>query len=102
MPIDSILGTTGGAQGALTRGVKTALAGGGNAGSFADKLGALVEHVEETAADANVKVTGMLDKSVDVHEAMLALTKAEQTFQLTVQIRNKLVTAYQEIMRMPV
>jgi flagellar hook-basal body complex protein FliE len=44
----------------------------------------------------------MIDKSVDVHDAMLALTKAEQTFQLTVQIRNKLVQAYQDIMRMPV
>jgi flagellar hook-basal body complex protein FliE len=102
MPIETILGTTGGSNGALTRGLKSAVTGGVDAGSFADKLGALVEHVEETAADANVKVSGMLDKSVDVHEAMLALTKAEQTFQLTVQIRNKLVNAYQEIMRMPV
>ena len=103
MPFDTILGTTaGGSRSAIARGARTAATGGADASSFADKLGALVEHVEETAAEANTKVTGMLDKSVDVHEAMLALTKAEQTFQLTVQIRNKLVNAYQEIMRMPV
>ena len=76
--------------------------GGADAGAFAEKLGQLVEHVEETAADANTAINGMIDKSVDVHEAMLAMTKAEQTFQLTVQIRNKLVQAYQDIMRMPV
>ena len=102
MPVELLGTTTGAGRTALARGARAAATGGVDAGSFADKLGALVEHVEETAADANVKVSGMLDKSVDVHEAMLALTKAEQTFQLTVQIRNKLVNAYQEIMRMPV
>jgi flagellar hook-basal body complex protein FliE len=99
---ETILGTTAKTAGSgLARAAKNA-ATGGDAGGFAEKLGALVEHVEQTSAEANDKVTGMLDKSVDVHEAMLALQKAEQTFQLTVQIRNKLVQAYQEIMRMPV
>jgi flagellar hook-basal body complex protein FliE len=37
-----------------------------------------------------------------VHEAMIALQRAEMTLQLTVQVRNKLMQAYQEIMRMPV
>jgi flagellar hook-basal body complex protein FliE len=98
-----LLGTTSGAgRTALARGARAAVSGGADAGAFAEKLGQLMEHVEETAADANTAVSGMLDKSVDVHEAMLALTKAEQTFQLTVQIRNKLVQAYQDIMRMPV
>jgi flagellar hook-basal body complex protein FliE len=44
----------------------------------------------------------MVDKSGDVHEAMIALQKAEMTLQLTVQVRNKFVQAYQEIMRMPI
>ena len=102
MPFE-LLGTTAGAgRSAIARGARAAVTGGADAGAFADKLGALIENVEETAADANTAVSGMLDKSVDVHDAMLALTKAEQTFQLTVQIRNKLVQAYQEIMRMPV
>ena len=38
----------------------------------------------------------------DVHEAMIALQQAETTLQLTVQMRNKFVQAYQDIMRMPV
>jgi flagellar hook-basal body complex protein FliE len=101
VPIEA-LGTQTGAGSALSRGARAAVSGGADAGAFADKLGKLVESVEETAADANTAINGMIDKSVDVHEAMLAITRAEQTFQLTVQIRNKLVTAYQEIMRMPV
>ena len=101
MPIE-VLGTKTGAAGALARGAKAAVSGGADASAFADKLGQLVENVEETAAEANTAINGMIDKSVDVHEAMLALTRAEQTFQLTVQIRNKLVQAYQDIMRMPV
>jgi flagellar hook-basal body complex protein FliE len=102
VPFELLGTTTGAGRTALARGARVAATGGADAGAFAEKLGQLVEHVEETAADANTAVTGMLDKSVDVHEAMLALTKAEQTFQLTVQIRNKLVQAYQDIMRMPV
>ena len=44
----------------------------------------------------------MLDGSGDVHEAMIALQRPRRRSQLTVQMRNKLVQAYQDIMRMPV
>jgi flagellar hook-basal body complex protein FliE len=75
----------------------------GTAGSsFADTLGKLVKSVEKTTADANAATSNMLDKTGDVHEAMIALQRAEMTFQLTVQVRNKLMSAYSEIMRMPI
>ena len=70
--------------------------------SFGDTLKKLVEGVENSSDQANGAVSGMLDKSVDVHDAMIALQRAEMTLQLAVQIRNKLVSAYQDIMRMPV
>ncbi len=70
--------------------------------SFGESLMSLVENVDKSGADANVAVSNMLDKSGDVHDAMIALQRAEMTLQLTVQIRNKLVQAYQEVMRMPV
>lgn len=41
-------------------------------------------------------------KSVNLHETMLAVTKAELAFNLAVQMRNKMVEAYQEVMRMQV
>ena len=69
---------------------------------FGEKLQSLVENVEEKTGEANTAVTNMVNKSGDVHEAMIALHRAEMSLQLTVQIRNKLVQAYNDIMRMPV
>jgi flagellar hook-basal body complex protein FliE len=69
---------------------------------FGEKLQALVEGVEEKTGEANTAVGNMMNKTGDVHEAMIALHKAEMSLQLTVQIRNKLVQAYNDIMRMPV
>jgi flagellar hook-basal body complex protein FliE len=69
---------------------------------FADSLERLVGAVESSGAQANQAVIEMTDGTGDVHDAMIALQRADLTLQLTVQIRNKLVNAYQEIMRMPV
>jgi flagellar hook-basal body complex protein FliE len=70
--------------------------------TFGESLMNLVHNVEQSGAEANQSVSNMLDKTGDVHDAMIALQRAEMTLQLTVQIRNKLVQAYQEVMRMPV
>lgn len=67
-----------------------------------DTFGRILEAVEETAGKANNAVGEMVQGTGDVHEAMIALQRADLTLQLTVQVRNKLVQAYQEIMRMPV
>jgi flagellar hook-basal body complex protein FliE len=69
---------------------------------FGATLNKLVSAVEGSNAQANQATLGMVDGSVDVHDAMIAIQRADMTFQLTVQIRNKLVNAYQDIMRMPV
>jgi flagellar hook-basal body complex protein FliE len=81
---------------------KPAPEAGGIGKSFGESLMSLVESVEKTGAEANTAVSNMLDKSGDVHDAMIALQRAEMSLQLTVQIRNKLVSAYQDIMRMPI
>jgi flagellar hook-basal body complex protein FliE len=70
--------------------------------SFGESLMGLIESVEQNGAEANSAVTNMLDRTGDVHDAMIALQRAEMSLQLTVQIRNKLVNAYQDIMRMPI
>lgn len=80
----------------------TAEAGSTAGAGFASSLERLVKSVEQTNASANREVGRMVDGSGDVHDAMIALQRAELTLQLTMQVRNKLVTAYQEIMRMPV
>ena len=82
--------------------VTTPTTGATGASGFGEKLASLIEGVEDKSAEANQAVTNMLDKSGDVHDAMIALQRAEMSLQLTVQIRNKLVNAYQDIMRMPI
>ena len=69
---------------------------------FAESLGHLVTSVESSGAEANQAVSSMLDGTGDVHDAMIALQRADMALQFTVQVRNKLVNAYQEIMRMPI
>ena len=83
-------------------GAGKALKAGNPGSSFADTLGKLVKSVEKTTDEANTAATNMLDKTGDLHETMIALQRAEMTFQLTVQIRNKLMSAYNDIMRMPI
>lgn len=73
----------------------------GGAG-FGDALANMINSAEQSQNASNSAVSQMLDGSGDVHDAMIALQRAELTLQLTVQVRNKLVQAYQDIMRMPV
>jgi flagellar hook-basal body complex protein FliE len=100
MPIDQI-GTTRIGGTALGT-VKTAAVGAPDASTFTESLSKLIENVEQSGLDANRAVNNMVDKNGDVHEAMIALQKAEMALQLTVQVRNKFVQAYQDIMRMPI
>jgi len=69
---------------------------------FGSSLKGLIDAVDGSAADANDAVGRMLDGTGDVHEAMIALQRADVMLQLTVQVRNKLVQAYQDVMRMAV
>jgi flagellar hook-basal body complex protein FliE len=76
--------------------------GGSPFGAFGDGLSKLLASVDSSAGEANTAVSGMIDGSGDVHTAMIALQRAEMNLQLTVQIRNKLVQAYQDVMRMTI
>jgi len=71
-------------------------------GAFGESLGKLIDSADQSSRDANNAVANMLGGTGDVHDAMIALQRAELSLQLTVQVRNKVVQAYQDIMRMPV
>lgn len=43
-----------------------------------------------------------LGEAVDLHEVMIAAQKASITMQATIEVRNKVIEAYQEVMRMQV
>jgi flagellar hook-basal body complex protein FliE len=104
MAIDAIPSSST-ALGGVTRtgaAAKTAATAASGAGSFSDSLAGLLASVDESAGAANNAVANMVQGTGEVHEAMIALQRAETTLQLTVQIRNKLVQAYQDVMRMPI
>jgi flagellar hook-basal body complex protein FliE len=69
---------------------------------FGEALDRLVGAVQSTGSDANQAVSNMISGEGEVHDAMIALQRADLTFQFAMQVRNKLVQAYQEVMRMPV
>jgi len=59
-----------------------------------------VNLLEKQSEEYNVKlVTGELD---NIHEVMIAAQKADIALQLTMQIRNKVIDAYKEIMRIQI
>ena len=62
------------------------------------------EMVEQTGAldqKAADTVSGLLSgQGVDIHEAMIATQKADMAFELALQVRNKAVAAYQQMMGM--
>lgn len=60
-----------------------------------------VNQLQQTAGDLQTRVE-MGDKSVSLVQAMVASQKANIAFQATVQVRNRLVAAYQDIMNMPI
>ena len=70
-------------------------------GPFADTLRGAMDEMGQLSSQAETKVAGVLEgNGVDVHSALIAVEKADLSFQLMMQVRNKIVSAYQEISRM--
>ncbi len=71
---------------------------------FADALKASLQKVSDTqkASSALAQRFTMGDETVSLSDAMIAMQKSSISFQATVQVRNKLVSAYHEIMNMQV
>jgi flagellar hook-basal body complex protein FliE len=72
--------------------------------NFAEMLGQAVGKVNATQQASNQLATAfeMGTSGVDLSDVMIASQKASVSFQATLQVRNKLVQAYQDIMQMPV
>jgi len=71
---------------------------------FSELLKQSVEKVNETQADSKKLQDAFQagDPNVQVSEVMIAMQKSNVSFQAMLQVRNKLVSAYQEIMNMQV
>lgn len=71
---------------------------------FAQVLQNSIDKVNQTQQHANTMAEELAagDTSKNLHEVMIALQTASVSFQEMVQVRNKLVTAYQDVMNIQV
>jgi flagellar hook-basal body complex protein FliE len=71
--------------------------------AFSDFLGEMVRDVNAKQTAAGSAVSDVLaGENVPLHQAMLAVEEASVSFQLMVEVRNKLLESYQELMRMQI
>lgn len=72
-------------------------------GSFGDVLKGSLAEVNRLQKQADAAITELAkgDK-VSLHETMIAMEQADVSFKLMMEVRNKIVEAYQEIMRIQV
>ena len=73
------------------------------AGNFGDVFAEAVGKVEQYRQQANLSVARFLSgDGEDLHRVALETQRAELAFEMFLQVRNKVVQAYQEVMRMQV
>jgi len=72
--------------------------------SFSSLMQQAINQVNETQMQAGKLTTAfeMGDSKVDLSEVMVAVQKSRVSFQALSEVRNKLLTAYQDVMNMPV
>jgi len=72
-------------------------------GDFGSVLKEAVSEIEKVQGQADSSVQKFAaGEDVDLHNVMLDIQKAELSFRLMLEVRNKLIEAYREVMRMQV
>ncbi len=72
--------------------------GGGDATEFMKTLEDAMSQVGQLQSDADTRVGQLLNgNGQDVHSALIAVEKASLAFDMMVQVRNKIVQAYQQV-----
>jgi flagellar hook-basal body complex protein FliE len=75
--------------------------GASEGGKFFETLQQSIDQADGAQGDAATQVAQLLNgKGADLHSAMIAVEKADLSFQLMMQVRNKIVQAYQQISNM--
>jgi flagellar hook-basal body complex protein FliE len=67
--------------------------------SFGKLLTEAIQQVNDVEKTSQSELQKYLGNEADLHSVMIALEKADLSFQLMMQVRNKIVQAYQEVMR---
>jgi flagellar hook-basal body complex protein FliE len=83
----------------VTSGIAPARGG----GEFGKALKEALTELEKVQGEADKAVTRFAaGEDVDLHTVLLQVQKAELSFRLMLEVRNKLIDAYREVMRMSV
>jgi flagellar hook-basal body complex protein FliE len=73
----------------------------GARGEFKSMLSGLIDEVDMLQKNADESIKGLVKgESTSVHDVMIQMEEAGVAFDLMMEIRNKLVDAYQQILRM--
>ncbi len=71
--------------------------------SFQQILSGLIDKVNQLEKNADESIKELITGEIqNIHQVMIAMEEASLAFQLMMEIRNKLVEAYKEIMRMQI
>jgi flagellar hook-basal body complex protein FliE len=71
--------------------------------SFGDMLKSSISKVNEMQTQSDTAIGELVaGRSKNIHETMLAIERADTSLKLAMQVRNKILDAYREIMRMQV
>jgi len=71
--------------------------------NFGDVLKEAISQTDQLQKQSNNEIGKLMaGESQDLHATLIAVQKADLSFQMMMQVRNKIVQAYQEIMRMQV
>jgi flagellar hook-basal body complex protein FliE len=86
---------------------RAAKMGGGDAASeagssFGDVLGGVLKDAMQSGKEAETKAAGLVQGKGDLVDVVSAMNSAEMSLETVVAIRDKVISAYQEIMRMPI
>jgi flagellar hook-basal body complex protein FliE len=80
----------------------TSAAGATGDSEFMSTLRTAMDQVGQLQSEADGKVAQLITgNGQDVHSAMIAVEKASLAFQMMVQVRNKIVQAYQQVSGIP-
>ncbi len=87
--------------GTMTAGTPGA-AGNGSGSGFGDVLKSAIQGVDDLQSGADAKIGNLVSgaPNTDVGNVMVSVEKADVAFQLMMQVRNKIVSAYQDIEKM--
>ncbi|HEX4949613.1 MAG TPA: flagellar hook-basal body complex protein FliE [Blastocatellia bacterium] len=76
---------------------------GAGASSFGEYIKTSVETLDRTQKNAEMEIgKAVTGESQDLHKTIVALQTADLSFQLALQVRNKFINAFEEVMRMQV